>query len=733
MTWYPNGRCAALAATALTTFALPAYAQEVFDLGTITVKAASEELKQALGASTITEEDLERALITNDVSELVKRQPGVNLTGNTSTGRRGNQRQIDLRGMGPENTLILIDGRPVLSRNSVRMDRSGERDTRGDSNWVPASVIDRIEVVRGPAAARYGSGSAGGVVNIITKAASEPTTELSLFAEVPESDKEGANYRATAAFSGPIGERLSYRSYLSANKSEADDADINADATEEGGAIAAGQEGLKNYDLSTLLEFRSDAANTWGVELSYSKQANLYAGDSLFQSVDRVYDTTTGEALADLVGETTNTMQRSALALTHRGDYDFGTSNSFLQWEHTDNKRRTENLFGGVEGMFTGDDYNVTLLDNVSAKTEWNLYSQAFGVSQTLTLGAEYRGEFMKDPSSLQQATMVEVEGTESDPADRDDTLEAHLIGLYVEENMELDWGVTLTPGLRVDHHSTAGTNWSPSLNMSWEATPEITVKAGVSRAFKAPNLFQTNPNYVYFTNGNACPADRVRPAGGCHILGNEDLEHETSWNKEIGISYQNLEGFNAGLTFFKNDYENKIGASLEPFATVSGSEIYQWENAELAVVEGFEGNLRVPLSDALTWTTNATVMRRSENRDTGQPLSLVPDYTINTQFDWDYRDNWSFTLAMTHYGATESPTQSATNGAKIENADDRDPYTLVNLSTNYEFDHGFSMQAGIKNLFNTEILREGASNDAGANTYNEPGRSYTLALTKSF
>ena len=65
--------------------------------------------------------------------------------------------------------LILIDGKPVTSRNSIRLGWRGERDTRGDTGWVPPEMIERIEVIRGPAAARYGNGAAGGVVNIITK------------------------------------------------------------------------------------------------------------------------------------------------------------------------------------------------------------------------------------------------------------------------------------------------------------------------------------------------------------------------------------------------------------------------------------------------------------------------------------------------------------------------------------------------------------------------------------
>ncbi|OWU66377.1 hypothetical protein ATO2_18925 [Roseovarius sp. 22II1-1F6A] len=136
----------------------------------------------------------------------------MNLTGNSASGQRGNQRQIDIRGMGPENVLILIDGKPVTSRNTVRMGRQGERNTRGDSQWVPPELVERIEVIRGPAAARYGSGAAGGVVNIVTKKPDTRTASFGLHYNMPESDDEGATRRANLMFAGPLGERLSYGS-----------------------------------------------------------------------------------------------------------------------------------------------------------------------------------------------------------------------------------------------------------------------------------------------------------------------------------------------------------------------------------------------------------------------------------------------------------------------------------------------------------------------------------------
>ena len=151
---------------------------------------AEQELKQQPGVSIITAEDIKKEPPVNDLSAIIRKMPGVNLTGNSASGSRGNNRQIDIRGMGPENTLIMIDGVPVTSRNAVRYSWRGERDTRGDSNWVPAEMVERIEVIRGPAAARYGSGAAGGVVNIITK---RPTNDwhgaLSLYTNQPENDK----------------------------------------------------------------------------------------------------------------------------------------------------------------------------------------------------------------------------------------------------------------------------------------------------------------------------------------------------------------------------------------------------------------------------------------------------------------------------------------------------------------------------------------------------------------
>lgn len=101
---------ALLIAAALSGNALAA--DEIIQDGeTMVVHATAEEaLKQQPGVSIITAKDIEKSPPVNDLSDIIRTMPGVNLTGNSASGSRGNNRQIDIRGMGPENTLILIDG-----------------------------------------------------------------------------------------------------------------------------------------------------------------------------------------------------------------------------------------------------------------------------------------------------------------------------------------------------------------------------------------------------------------------------------------------------------------------------------------------------------------------------------------------------------------------------------------------------------------------------------------------
>lgn len=720
-------------------------AEDSLLLDTIVI-SAKDQIRQALGVSQISAEDLEKTPVVNDVSEVIRKMPGVNLTGATASGQRGNQRQIDIRGMGPENTLILIDGKPVMSRNSIRMSRNGERDSRGDSNWVPAEMIERIEVIRGPAAARYGSGASGGVVNIITKRPETFSGQVGTHFNAPESGKEGDTVRTNFMLAGPVNESFTFRLFGNYNKTDNDAPDINGEAeVDEGGFVnmpLAGREGVVNKDLGALLTWHATPGHEVDFEANFSRQGNIFAGDTMFGPV---LDDGTGSAA--LIGSETNRMYRRNLAVTHRGEYDFGESLSYLQWENTRNARLCEGTAGGGEGAITncvdtdGDGVNdargfsTIKLDNIAAKTEWHMPMDLGTRRSRLTLGAEYRGEFMEDGVSIRGSLDPDLGGeigVDPDGANRDPKIDQHLIGLYAESNIEWSDQLTLTPGLRFDYSDSFGSAWSPSLNATYAFNDEWSMKLGIARAFKAPNLYQLNPNYVYVTRGFGCPwVDGVRLSGPCYVLGNPDLKAETSVNKEIGVAYQGFSGIDGSLTFFHNDYKNRISSGqfqYNPDATTN--RLFRWDNQAKAVISGIEGNFSTPLGDRFAFNANFTKMIKSEDGD-GQPLSLVPDHTINASVDWYATDALTVTLSATRYGEIDPATASNTTGGAYEDPEKRPGYTLVNLGANWDFNDGARLTAGVTNLFDKEILRENTSD--GANTFNEPGRAFYVSLSKSF
>ena len=709
-----------------------------FDSETI-VATAAEEAKQMPGVSIITAEDIKKRPPASDLSQIIRTMPGVNLTGNSTSGQRGNNRQIDIRGMGPENTLILVDGKPVASRNAVRYGWRGERDSRGDTNWVPADQVERIEVLRGPAAARYGNGAAGGVVNIITKQAGKETHgDVTVYSNFPQHSDEGATQRMTFGLNGPLTDTLSYRVYGNVAKTDSDDWDINAGhesnrTGNQAGTLPAGREGVRNKDVNGLLSWHLTPEQTLDFEAGFSRQGNIYTGDT--------QNTNSNANVKSMLGHETNRMYRENYSITHRGEWDFGSSMAYLQYEKTRNSRINEGLAGGTEGIFSNTDFYTATLRDLTAHGEVNLPLHAWR-DQTLTLGSEWVQQKLDDPSANTQTTSEggSVPGLAS--SNRDTTSQAQIFSLFAEDNIELLPGTMLTPGLRWDHHNIVGDNFSPSLNLSHALTDSVTLKAGIARAYKAPNLYQLNSDYLLYSRGQGCYGQST----SCYLQGNEDLKAETSVNKELGIEF-NKDGLIAGLTYFRNDYKNKIESGLSPIDQASGgtgsyanAAIYQWENVPKALVEGLEGTLTIPLMEQLKWSNNFTYMLQSKNKETGDVLSVTPKYTLNSMLDWQATDALSLQASVAWYGK-QKPKKYDYHGDRVTGSANNQlsPYAIAGLSGTYVFTKNLSFTAGVDNVFDKRLFREGNAQGvngiegAGAATYNEPGRTLYTSLTASF
>jgi len=618
----------------------------------------------------------------------------------------------------------MIDGVPVSSRNSVRYSWRGERDSRGDTNWVPAEMVERIEVIRGPAAARYGSGAAGGVVNIITK---RPTNDwhgsLSLYTSQPENSKEGDTRRANFNLSGPLaGDALTMRLYGNINRTDADAFDIN---TAENGSYAAGREGVRNKDINTVLSWKITPLQIIDFSWGYSRQGNIYAGDTQNSNSNA----STDGLVESLYGDETNRMYRQSYGIAHNGIWDWGTSKLNLNYEKTNNTRLQEGTAGRTEGMINSDTYATSRLESYRAGGEINFPLQLL-VDQTVTLGAEWNRDELNDPASMLAASAsgVNLPGSSGDPSQRSSKNSATISSLFFEDNIAATDSTEVIPGLRFDYHDQFGANWSPSLNLSQGLGDYFTLKAGIARVFKAPNLYQSTPGYLLSTRGNGCPIGLSQ----CYLLGNNDLDAETSVNKEIGLEFSN-QGYVAGITWFRNDYKNKIVSGTEPVysSTRPVYNVLRWENGGKAIVEGLEGNLTIPLiADTLEWRSNATYMFRSESKKTGNPLSVIPEFTINSQLEWQATQDLSANINWTQYGR-QKPRQNVETNIDTSSMTTQEisPYSVFGLNVNYDISKNLRANAGINNLFDKRLYRE----NSGASTYNEPGRAYYAGVTMSF
>ena len=696
---------------------------------------AEKQLQQSLGVSRISKDDIDKRPAANDISEFVRTMPGVNLTGNTATGQRGNKRQIDLRGMGPENTLILIDGKPVNSRQSERISMRGERNTRGDSNWVPVEEIESITVLRGPAATRYGSGAMGGVVNIVTKKVSkEFKGQVNLYANQPQDSKEGATRRIGFNLSGSIiQDTLGFRIYGNLNKTDADAADINAG---HGNDSAAGVEGVRNKDIAGRLQWKISPAQTLILDSSYSRQGNIYNGDTQNSNPRSALV----NSLADSKAETAR-LYRSAYSLTHDGAWEWGDTKNVISYERTINSHLPEGLAGGPEGSYTGLDFVQSRLKNLRFSSEANIPFK-LGVDNVLTVGAEFTDSKLDDPASNTQGfkDQGKTDAFNGISATRGGKASQRNWAAYVEDNISLTDKTHLIPAIRFDHNSDSGSNWSPALNFSHQIGENWLVKGGVARAYKAPNLYQTNPDFILYTRGQGCPLNAPNSVR-CYYMGNSNLKPETSINKEIGLEF-NKNGWQASATYFHNVYRNKIVIGDQLIATSNiGNWLLQWENTPKATISGIEGNLVIPLHDTLKWSNNFTYMHKSEDYQ-GNPLSLVPKHTINSTLSWTPNERFDANLTFTHYGRTKprgvainrlerdgNPRAGVAALSSEHSQTQVGSYGIWGINAGYNWNKRVAVRGGISNLFDKKLYRT----TAGAQTYNEHGRAFYGSLKVSF
>ena len=135
--------------------------QAVLPQVTVTATRSEEDARTAPASVTVFDRQTlqQSSRPDEDLLTLIEDAPGLTLSARQVGGRK----TFTLRGMNDSHTLVLMDGRRIAASDDV----VGHSDYQ--YGWVPASAIERVEVIRGPLSALYGSEALGGVVNIITR------------------------------------------------------------------------------------------------------------------------------------------------------------------------------------------------------------------------------------------------------------------------------------------------------------------------------------------------------------------------------------------------------------------------------------------------------------------------------------------------------------------------------------------------------------------------------------
>ncbi|WP_282039409.1 TonB-dependent receptor domain-containing protein [Halomonas alimentaria] len=703
---------ASAVALATASSSLAALAQQGQQLDDIVVTAAGYE--QALAEapasiSVISREELEERRVTS-IADALRDVEGVDVGG--QVGKTGG-RNISIRGMPSDYTLILIDGRRQNTAGSVTPNGFGETAT---SFMPPVSAIERIEVIRGPMSTLYGSDAMGGVINIITrKVGDEWSGSVQAENTFNEHDEFGDSRETSLYASGPLIEetlglqvrgRFHERDASRLTYTEADGTEVPV--SQRGPSPVEGD----IYSLGAKLTLTPHEDHELWLDGETSRQ-RFNNDDCQLGTLDgrtRSCEPAPGEAngYSDELR-----FERNQLAIGHTGRFASGTLESSLMRNTTETTGRTipgtqGQPYEGFPGIVGGDDRELETTNTVLDSK----FTMPLG-DHMATIGGQWMDSELTDglaTEAFSQTTWA----------------------LFAEDEWWLaeDWALTL--GGRYDHHDAFGSQFSPRGYLVWSASDDWTLKGGMSRGYKTPSLNDLHDG----VNG-------VTGQGTILTIGNPDLQPEKSTSSELAAQYDNGEGFMASATLFHNRFDDKIAAG--PDITISGDPgipdgTYSQDiNIDEAETQGIELSTRIQLSERVNLSANYTYTdsEQKSGEQQGEPLTDTPEHAVNGTLRWQTTERLSTWLSGEYRSERYRNRERVRGAASYDDLGDFESYALFHLGGSYRVSDAFTVSATVQNLFDKDFVDYRAY-DGGAeygNVYanSEEGRRLWLSARYTF
>lgn len=605
------------------------------ELSNVVVTASAggveQDVKQAPASiSVVTHETLESKPF-RDLADALSTVPGVV----TSVG--GDHKEINIRGMSSDYTLTLIDGKRIDSRDTGRL-----FDSYGQTNaWTPpVSAIERIEVVRGPMSALYGSDAMGGVINIITrKVAKVWSGEIGTDATFQAHSRSGDIFQNNFFLTGPIKEDLLGLQLYGQYSDRDEDHVYN------------GYRGSKRDNLTAKLALTPSPDHDLILEASHARQRiESRVGNSISPEC-----TSYSGCPSDYDKET----EVDRFSLTHNGRWDFATSESYIQQEQYN-----------VPGWHIN-------LKNIDARTSWAL---PLG-EHVLTLGSGFNRKELHDGYSNQVSDLTDIDRTEK--------------SFFVEDVWYLLDDFSLTTGLRLDDDDQFGKHWSPRIYGVWTLSPEWTIKGGVTSGFKAPSITEIAPNFGsvsylgdVYGNADLKPEKSINQEIGIAYSRDDLSASLTLFNNQFDDKINTVACGAAQCAQVPNQY---------------GGYPLTYENVAKAVTRGVEASLSVPLRGSLSLDNNYTYTysRQESGLYAGKPLNKLPLHVFSSTLNYKPTESMTQWTRLTYRG---KDSQNVGGAMQTIMPVEAPSYTVLDAGATYQMTKKLSLRGGVYNLADKRI-----------------------------
>ncbi|OUS24571.1 ligand-gated channel protein [Thalassotalea sp. 42_200_T64] len=549
--------------------------------------------------------------------------PSFNFSSSSISDGTDALRPATLRGLGPDQTLVLINGKRRHQASLIHINTSVGRGTAGtDMNAIPASSIKRIEVLRDGAAAQYGSDAIAGVINIVLNDASEGGKVSVSYGEYSEGDGETINVDISKGFSlgdnGYLNATLNFRDRGTTNRAglhgscqfsgctELPNGDNllgdPREATASRNTFRIGDADSEQVALTINTGYQLGDGELYGF-ITYSKRDNESAaffrhnansgGNAPLQDGDATIPAgflpKINSDIKDVsynFGYQVDFSNDASLDLSYtygQNKIDYTTSDTInssfansLQYTTTMSASEIRNSVPR-EAFAYGLELTLETL-NLDYTQAFDLFSLAMGAEirtdeYRVTAGDEYsyrdydteNGEsiFATDRSPGSQGFGGIGPVSEVDES-RD------VISFYAEVETEITDDFLVSGAVRYDDFDGFGDSSNFKLAANWSITEDIAIRGAMSTGFRAPSMQQLYFNNIstqFITNPDDPTGDQIAVQIGtfrndsvlAQAIGIPELKEEEATNFSLGTVIQVSDDINLTVDWYSIDIDDRI------------------------------------------------------------------------------------------------------------------------------------------------------------------------------